>query len=168
MQLIESTYPVSAVGRFACSDPRLDKIWEISTRTLKLCMEDTYTDCPLYEQTHWVGDARNESLFGYSVFGATDVPARCIRLTAQSLERYPIAGCQTPSCWDCILPAWSFLWGISTWDYYWATGDKEFLRQVWPAVIRNLEGAEKYVDKDGLFSGSVLEHVRLGEDRPGS
>jgi hypothetical protein len=116
-------------------------------------MEDTFTDCPLYEQTHWVGDARNESLLGYTVFGATDLPRRCIRLSAQSLEHYPIAGCQTPSSWDCLLPAWSFLWGISTWDYYWATGDEAFLREAWPAVIRNLQGAEKYVDRHGLFAG---------------
>lgn len=153
VHLVESTYPVKPIGSFACSDLRLDKIWEISTRTLKLCMEDTYTDCPLYEQTHWVGDARNESLFGYSVFGATDIGARCIRITGQSLERYPIAGCQTPSSWDVILPAWSFLWGISSWDYYWATGDEKVLREAWPAIIRNLKGAEKYVNKDGLFSG---------------
>ena len=49
-QLIESTYPVEPMGSFACSDERLDKIWK-SHRTLKLCMEDTFTDCPLYEQT---------------------------------------------------------------------------------------------------------------------
>jgi hypothetical protein len=153
LHLIESTYPVSTVGYFTASDARLEKIWEISTRTLKLCMEDTYTDCPLYEQTHWVGDARNESLFGYSVFGATDLGRRCIRLTAQSLEHYPIAGCQTPSSWDVLLPAWSFLWGISTWDYYWATGDKQFLREVYPSVIRNLKGAEKLTNEQGLFSG---------------
>lgn len=153
LQLIESTYPVAVVGSFASSDARLDKIWEISTRTLKLCMEDTYTDCPLYEQTHWVGDARNESLFGYSVFGAVDLGRRCIRLTGQSLERFPITGCQTPSGWDVLLPAWSFLWGISTWDYYWATGDKQFLGEIYPAVIRNLRGAEKHTNEQGLFSG---------------
>jgi hypothetical protein len=153
LQLIESTYPVNAIGQFACSDTRLDKIWEISARTLKLCMEDTFTDCPLYEQTHWVGDARNESLFAYGVFGATDLGRHCIRITAQSLERYPFAGCQTPSCWDCLLPAWSFLWGISTWDYFWHTGDQAFLREMYPFVIRNLKGAEQYVTKDGLFSG---------------
>ncbi len=151
--LIESTYPVNAVGGFACSDARLDNIWAISTRTLKLCMEDTYTDCPLYEQTHWVGDARNESLLGYPVFGAEDLARRCIRITGQSLERYPIAGCQTPSCWDVLLPAWSFLWGISAWDYYWYTGDKAFLHEIYPAVIRNLQGAEKLVDQQGLFAG---------------
>ena len=153
-QLIESTYPVNQVGSFSCSDARLDAIWTISTRTLKLCMEDTFTDCPLYEQTHWVGDARNESLFAFGVFGAEDLARRCIRITAQSLDRYPIAGCQTPSCWDVLLPAWSFLWGISAWDYYWYTADREFLAEVWPALIRNLQGAEKFVNSDGLFSGA--------------
>ncbi len=152
-QLIESTYPVNYVGSFSCSDARLDRIWEISTRTLKLCMEDTFTDCPLYEQTHWVGDARNESLLAYGVFGAEDLARRCIRLTAESLDRYPIAGCQTPSCWDTILPAWSFLWGISTWDYYWQTGERGWLRQAYPHVIRNLQGAERYVGDRDLFSG---------------
>lgn len=112
-QLIESTYPVNQIGSFSCSDARLDRVWDISTRTLKLCMEDTFTDCPLYEQTHWVGDARNEALFAYGVFGAHDLARRCISLSAQSLERYPLVGCQTPSSWDVLIPAWSFLWGIS-------------------------------------------------------
>ncbi len=151
--LIESTYPVDALGSFRCSDARLDRIWDISTRTLKLCMEDTYTDCPLYEQTHWVGDARNESLLAYGVFGAHDLARRCINLTAQSLEHYPFAGCQTPSSWDVLLPAWSLLWGISTWDYYWETGDAAWLRTVYPAVIQNLQGVEKYVDARDLFTG---------------
>ena len=155
LNLIESTYPVNAIGSFACSDARLDRIWQISARTLKLCMEDTLTDCPLYEQTHWVGDARNESLFAYTVFGATDIGARCARQTAQSLERYPIVGCQVPSGWDCLLPAWSFLWTISTWDYFWFTGHRDFLRELHPAVIKNLKGAEAMVDPQGLFSAPL-------------
>jgi len=151
--LLESTYPVNAVGSFQCSDARLDHIWEISARTLKLCMEDTFTDCPLYEQTLWVGDARNESLFAYTTFGATDLARRCITLAGQSLERYPLAGCQVPSSWDCLLPAWSFLWGISVWDYYEYTGDRNFLQSVWGWVLGNLQGAEARLDERGLFSG---------------
>ncbi len=152
-QLVSSTYPVNQAGSFACSDARLERIWDISTRTLKLCMEDTYTDCPLYEQTHWVGDARNESLLAYGAFGAYDLASRCIRITAQSLERFPITGCQTPSGWDTLLPAWSFLWGISTWDYYFETGDRDFLAAIYPEVIRNLKGAESFTNEQGLFSG---------------
>ncbi len=153
IKLIESTYPVNYCGSFSCSDNRLDKIWDISVRTLKLCMEDTFTDCPLYEQTCWVGDARNEALFAYSVFGATDISRRCLKLVAQSLERYPIVGCQVPSSWDCLLPAWSFLWGIAVWDYYWYSGDINFVKEIWPSVIKNIKGSEALIDEHGLFSG---------------
>ncbi|MBN9172306.1 MAG: hypothetical protein J0I50_10490, partial [Microbacterium sp.] len=71
----------------------------------------------------------------------------------ESLGRYPIAGCQTPSSWDVLIPAWSFLWGISIWDYYWYTGDLETLRAFHPAALKNLEGAEKMIGADGLMSG---------------
>ncbi len=155
IQLIESTYPVNQVGSFSCSDARLDKIWDMSALTLKLCMEDTFTDCPLYEQTLWVGDARNEALFAYPVFGVTDIARRCITLAGQSLERFPIVGCQVPSCWDIILPAWSFLWGISVWDYYFYSADISFLQEIWPAVIKNLRGAESMIDERGLFTAPL-------------
>ncbi len=153
LRLIESTYPVEPVGRFEASDARLTRIWEISARTLKLCMEDSFTDCPLYEQTLWVGDARNEAVFGYTAFGAADLARRCAKLTAYSLEEHPIALCQVPTTWETLLPAWSFLWGIMVWDYYYYTGDAEFLAWAHPYVIKNLEGAERFSDARGLFSG---------------
>ena len=152
-RLIESTYPVEAGAFFECSDARLGRIWEISAHTLKLCMEDTFTDCPLYEQTGWVGDARNEALFALDTFGAADIVLRGLRLAAQSLERFPLVGGQVPSGWDMLLPAWSFLWGIGVWDYYFFTGDRAALEELWPAVVRNLQGAEGLLDRGGLFSG---------------
>jgi hypothetical protein len=167
--VLESNYPIDSQGSFACSDARLNGIWDISARTLKLCMEDTFTDCPLYEQTHWVGDARNESLFAYTVFGATDLARHCARQTAQSLERFPIAGAQVPSGWECLLPAWSFLWTISTWDYYAYTGETEFLKDMHPAVIKNLEAAARMLDARGLFSGpywNMFDWTPIDQDQP--
>ena len=152
-ELIESTYPVERIGGFRCNDGNLNKIWDISERTLKLCMEDVFTDCPLYEQTLWVGDARNESLFAYTTFGSTDIAGRCINLGAQSLAHFPIVGAQVPSSWNCILPAWSFLWSISVWDYYWYTGNVDFLRERYNSLIKNLKGAERFINEEGLFSG---------------
>ncbi|AQQ70857.1 oligosaccharide amylase [Limihaloglobus sulfuriphilus] len=150
--MIESTYPVQYKASFECSNPNLERIWEISEYTVKLCMQDTYVDCPLYEQTLWVGDARNESLFGNLLFGADDIALRCIRLAAESLEKYPIVNSQVPSSWGCLLPAWSFLWGISVWDHYWYTGDKKFLKDYMPYVKKNLEGALSFINDDGLYS----------------
>ena len=168
-ELIESTYPTNFIGSFECSDLTLNKIWNISAHTLKLCMEDTFTDCPLYEQTLWVGDARNESLFAYGVFGSTDIAKRCIKLAAQSLERFDMVGSQVPSSWFCILPAWSFLWGISIWDYYWYTGDKDFLKQIWPEVYKNLKGAAKYIEANGLFTAdfwNFFDWAGIDQDHP--
>ena len=151
--LIESTYPVSPVGSFTCSDEKLSRVWDISTRTLKLCMEDAFTDCPLYEQTFWVGDTRNEALFAYPVFGAIDISKRCIELAAQMPDTSPLVACQAPNDWAVHLPAWSFLWGISVWDYYWYSGDAALVEKIFPAVIENIRGGESLLNEAGLFSG---------------
>jgi hypothetical protein len=119
-------------------------------------MEDTFTDCPLYEQTLWVGDARNEALFAFTAFGAEDLARRCIALAGQSVENYPLVLSQVPSTWEMILPAWSFLWVISVWDYYYYTGDEAFLEEVWPWVMSNLEASARLLDERGLFSGPFL------------
>ena len=43
--------PVWPRGMFRCSDSRLNQIWDFSAYTLRMCSEDTFTDCPTYEQT---------------------------------------------------------------------------------------------------------------------
>jgi len=152
VRMIQATYPVEHRGAFRCSDPLLDRMWEISAHTLQLCMEDTYTDCPLYEQTLWVGDARNESLYNTICFGADELTLRCLRLSAQSLETLPIVGSQVPSGWDILLPAWSFLWVINVWEYFFSTGDLDGLASLYPAVVKNLRNALHSCQDHGLFS----------------
>ena len=167
LRLIESTAPVRPVATFRCSDPLLEKAWSMSERTLQLCMEDTFTDCPLYEQTLWIGDARNEALYAWTVYDSSDVAARGLELGAQSLGRFPMVGCQVPSAWECLLPAWSFLWGMQVWEHYFFGGDKRLLRRLWPAVWRNLEGARRQTDRHGLFSGpfwNLLEWAPIDHD----
>ena len=43
-----------------CSDPRLNKMWDIGWHTLRLCANETFFDCPYYEQLHYSGDDRVE------------------------------------------------------------------------------------------------------------
>jgi hypothetical protein len=54
-----------------------------------------------------------------------------------------------------LLPAWSFLWGIAVWDYYFYSADQIFLAEMWPWVSRNLEGAAAMLNPDGLFSAPL-------------
>ncbi len=166
--LVESTYPATNEAFFYSNDTELNNVSDICTRTLKLCMEDVYTDCPLYEQTLWVGDLRNEALYGYYVFGATDIAKNSLRLAAESLSKYDIVGCQVPSCWDCLLPAWSFLWVIAAWEYFWFTGDKDFLGELYPYVLKNINNAQKYITDNGLFSApfwNMFDWAKIDQQR---
>ena len=142
-RMVESTYPTVFEGYFRSSDIRLDKIYDISARTLKLCMEDTFTDCPLYEQTFWVGDARNESIFAMNTCGAYDIVRHCIRLTAESMRHLPFIGCQVPSSWSAQIPAFGFMWVMAIEDYYRETADTAFVEEMFPAVEELMKRAFK-------------------------
>ena len=169
IEIVESTADVQPVARFHSSDAALDRVWSACERTLKMGMEDTFTDCSLYEQTLWIGDARNQALYAFNAYGAAEVSARSLELGAQSLGRFPIVGCQVPSTWECILPAWSFLWGMHIWDHYFHTGDRAFLEKIWPAALRNLDGAFGFLDRHGLFSGTfwnLLEWAPIDDAHP--
>lgn len=152
LEVSESLYPTPQQAILKTSNERLDQIFRMSQRTLHLCMEDTFTDCPSYEQTLWVGDARNEMLFAGYTFGAYEMIEHCSRLISQSLRSLPMAACQCPSGWDTILPTFSFLWVLSLWESYQQTANTGSLREVYPAARSTLITALKYCTDHGLYS----------------
>ncbi len=147
-------YPVSYIGQFQSNDYLINKIWDIGKQTMLCCMEDTFTDCPTYEQTYWVGDGRNEALISYYLFDAYDLAKRCVKLPAFSLRQSPLVVSQVPSGWNNILPAWSFLWVQMIWEYYFHSADIATLKQMYPYVRKMLNNCiAKFTDtKTGLFS----------------
>lgn len=138
VKLIESTYPLPQIGEFKCSHPLLEDIWEISRQTTRLCMEDTFVDCPAYEQVYWVGDSRNEALVSYYLFGARDIVKRCLQLVPPSGERTPLYYNQVPSGWSSVIPDWTFFWCFACLDYYNWSGDFEFITHMAPAIDKTL------------------------------
>lgn len=151
VRVLESTYPQARRGAFACSDALLDRIWEAGAHSVKCCSEDTYTDCPTYEQTFWVGDARNEALVDLTANGDPRLSAHGLELVARSLDRSDIVESQVPSAWENILPAWSFLWMRWTQEHHRLTGDVALARRMVKALARNVAGIEKHLGERGLF-----------------
>ncbi len=141
-------------GQFQCNDYLLNRIWEVGKQTLLCCMEDTFTDCPTYEQTYWVGDGRNEALTCHTTFGQYDITRRCARLPGWSLHRSDLTESQVPSAWQNIIPVWSFLWVRMIWEHYQFTGDTSLLREMYPCVKKMLSNIrDKYLDSaTGLFT----------------
>ncbi|MEN6372580.1 MAG: family 78 glycoside hydrolase catalytic domain [Armatimonadota bacterium] len=152
IQVLMSTYPQTGRGSFACSDSLLDRIWEVGAHTLRCCAEDTYTDCPTYEQTNWVGDARNEALIDWVINGDPRLWYRCLEQTGRSLERSKITESNVPAAWINILPVWSFLWMRSCREYFLFTGDKPKSRKLLDYVKQNIDGMLSYIGENGLIN----------------
>lgn len=165
LHCILNTYPYAYQAHFQSSDALLNQTWEISRHTVRLCSEDTFVDCPAYEQTFWVGDARNESLFSYTAFGDARLARRCLLLAGESLWRSPLVESQVPSGWENILTAWSLLWTVACEEYYRFTGDAEFLREVYPAVRQQNQNIhERFINGQGLLeieAWNMLDWARM-------
>lgn len=144
--------PVPARGGFRCSDALLNRIWQMCAHTTRCCMEDTFVDCPLYEQALWVGDARNEALIAHYLFGSYEFTKRCWRLTAGSLFRSPVPESRVPSGDEGILTAWAELWVLACQEQYLYDGDLDFQREVYPSVATTLRNFLGMRNRDGLLA----------------
>ena len=152
IRVLMSTYPQARQGAFACSDAWLDRIWEAGAHSVRCCSEDTYTDCPSYEQTFWVGDARNEALVDFVVNGDMRLSAHSWSVAAQSLDRSVLVESQVPSGWENILTTWSMLWMRWAQEHHQFSGDVKFARHMVSQLARNIAGIEAHLSERGLFA----------------
>ncbi|MDQ1908997.1 family 78 glycoside hydrolase catalytic domain [Paenibacillus sp. GD4] len=171
VQLRQSHYPVAEIGQFQCSDSLLNDIWEISRTTARLCMEDTFVDCPAYEQTFWVGDSRNEALIAYYLFGSEEMVKHCLELVPGSRGQTPLYVDQVPSGWNSVIPNWTFFWVNACREYYSRTGDQKFAESIWPHVAYTLDHYLKLIDDRGLLfmdGWNFLDWAPIDQPREGA
>lgn len=151
VRVIQSNYPAPEIGAFQSSDYKLNRIWDISKHTTKLCMEDTFVDCPAYEQAFWVGDSRNEALVNYYAFGGTEIVERCLRLVPGSEFQTPLYGDQVPSAWTSVIPNWTFFWIVACREYAEHTGSRAFAAHMLPKMLLTLEAYLERINADDLL-----------------
>jgi len=84
--LIPADYPLEMRGSFSCDDSLMNRIYDVSRRTLHLCMHERYEDCPWREQALYAEDLRIEALVGYYAFGEYDFARVSLDLLGRSLQ----------------------------------------------------------------------------------
>lgn len=153
----ETGYPLEIKSRVETSDPSLASIWDISARTMKRCMQETYTDCPFYEQLQYVMDSRSQALYTYAA-AADDRLARKCMDDFKRAQRYDGLLCSAyPNTRPNVIPGFSIYYILMLHDHMMYFGDRDLIRFHMPAVEgvlaffgRNL--TEKgYVGKVGGF-----------------
>ncbi|MFH1024547.1 MAG: alpha-L-rhamnosidase C-terminal domain-containing protein [Planctomycetota bacterium] len=147
----ESIYPTKSVGHFACSDSLLNRIFGLSARTIKLCMEDSFTDCPLRERTLWLGDLQPEALFGYYAFGEFTLAKKCVLefAGANRAAGWVPSVFPSPVAWN--LPTWSMRFPVIAWEYYLYSGDRPSLPALYESVKKEMVWLGRYESRKGLL-----------------
>ncbi len=146
-------YPFAQTASFTCDNPQLNRLWDISTHTLKICLQDGYLDSPSREQQQWMGDARYQAVMNYYYSADTDMAEKVLRQFAQSQDfegmtaaRYPDGHHNYPP-----IPTYCLQWICAFSDYYRFTGKTELIRDLYPNILLAVRWFSAFEGEDGLL-----------------
>jgi hypothetical protein len=127
VQYRETGYPLKCETVIAPSGPWVSRLWDLSVRTLRRCMHETYEDCPYYEQLQYAFDTRLQILFTYYLSGDTRLALKTIDDFHRSRLPEGILQSRYPSNFPQTIPTFSISWISMLLDYYDQTGDMSVL-----------------------------------------
>lgn len=140
-------YPVQIKGDFISHNSLWNKIYDVSIRTLHLCMHEHYEDTPWREQALYSMDSRNQALCGYYCFGEYDFPQASFDLLGKGLKEDGYLELCAPAEVSITIPSFSMAWIIELADHLLYSGRVEPVKAVFPKVkfmidsyISNMEG----------------------------
>jgi alpha-L-rhamnosidase len=155
--IVQTNYPVTAVGAFSSSDAMLDQLWLTGAETLKMCMHDGWEDCPSREQRQWLGDATVEQLVGQAAFGPSINPlnAKYLRDVAASQRPDGLVQMFAPgnhTTDGLTIPDWTLQWILNARNHLLWSGDVETIEAVFPAIERALMWFDRCRGASGLVA----------------
>jgi len=158
LQVESVGHAVENAGSFRCSDETLNKVYDISARTLRLCMQDFYEDGPKRDRMLWIGDLRVEALVNYCVFGDVGLARQSLMQMADlQLPDGMIPGVG-PDFSSTYLPDYCAYYVMAVADYYRYTADLRTLNLLYPYLRKLMAWFRTNSDASGLF---------VKADRPG-
>lgn len=155
-------YPVQPLGRFRCSEADLNAIFDLSVRTLHLCMQTEIWDGIKRDQLPWMGDLYTEALAAYFLFGDYRLARRSLAVLAEigpgpSLpleeQRYPGLTAIWKTAGGDIndIPAYTLWWLVGVWDYWQYSGDLSLVRELSAELTGTIQHIAGWVDPGGFW-----------------
>jgi alpha-L-rhamnosidase len=162
---IYTAYPLRENAEFISGDSDLDRIWEVSWRTARLCALESYWDCPYYEQVQYIGDTRIQALITMYVDGDDRLARNAINQFYASMQPMGLTKSAHPTRGVQIIPPFSLLFIGMIHDYYMLGNDPEFVRQFMPGIRFVLEWFINRIDDTGMLGPlPYWNHIDGGTD----
>lgn len=148
--LLPTLYPVTERSHTLSG---LDaRIYETSVRTLRLCMNLHYEDCPWREQALYVLDSRNQMLCGYRAFKETEFQRANLVFMAKGTRADGLLELTYPAVNTPAIPFFSLMYPVAVYEYIEHTGDRTILPEVMPTMRRFMEEFRSRIGKNGLIA----------------
>ena len=148
-------YPMDITGSFACSDDRLNRMWNVSRNTVLCCTHEMYVDCPYYEQQQYDMDSCLEMLFTFRLTSDKRMPLKSLTDLAHSQMADGMLQANYPSIGVQIIPDFTLFWVLMLREYLRHTGGDEAAREPVRALTGTMDKAlgafETYINADGLI-----------------
>ncbi|MDD4921963.1 MAG: alpha-L-rhamnosidase C-terminal domain-containing protein, partial [Bacteroidales bacterium] len=144
-----SFYPFHNETTFSApGNEYLNKILETGWRTARLCANETYMDCPYYEQLQYFGDARIQAMV--TMYNTTDkyMVKNSLEQGRQSIVADGLTMSRYPSGVQQFISSYSLWWICSGHDYWMYRGDEAYLKSLLPAYRNILAWYEQWLKKD--------------------
>lgn len=148
-----SAVDIKDAKKLVTEDKQLQKIYNMSVKTLKECEQDVFEDGPKRDRRLWIGDLKLQAMTDYGVFRNLDLIKRCIYLFAGATgEHKMVAPCIFPDS-PPFVDEWTFcdysLFFISClYDWYKNTGDTELVKELFDVAYTQMEAVSEKFDKD--------------------
>ena len=132
--------PLARRGSFRCNDEELNRIWDVSAYTLSLTLREILVEGAKRDRWTWSGDAYQSYLMNYYLTGEPSV--------ARDAIWFLRGGDPVVMHMNAIMD-YTFYWFASLRDYWTFTGDRTFLRQVWPRAVTMMDWVIGRLDANG-------------------
>ena len=132
----ETGYPIDIENNYDFGNPADNKLWEISRRTLERCMQDTFMDCPYYEQLQYGMDTFLQSMYAYQVSSDDRLQRRAIRDFALSVNADGLVQSRTPGTSKQFIPSFSLFYIMMVLEHFKRFGDNKLLSDNMPVILQ--------------------------------
>jgi alpha-L-rhamnosidase len=150
-----SAYPLVEKAVFDSDNTLLKQIWTTGWRTARLCANETYFDCPYYEQLQYIGDTRIQALISLYVSGDDRLVRNAIRQFDESRIPEGLTHSRYPTSLSQFIPPFSLFWIDMVHDYWMLRDDPDFVRRFLPGIGQVLQWYKNHIDSSTGMLGPV-------------
>ena len=144
-------YPFERKAILTGGNSEMQQILDIGWRTARLCANETYMDCPYYEQLQYIGDTRIQAMVSLYNSGDDRLVKNALNLMDNSRKPEGLTSSRYPTVNQQIIPTFS-LWYIGMLHDYMMYGqDPNFVRNKLGGTRQILDYFESFRDADGFI-----------------